>query len=152
MGKTLACTRGRGRGGGAMVGWVGLTRQECVCDGVRSGILTSADATAQVWLFFFLILCFSFLLFFFLKKALISLISGLWRIIKNNTSCCECTSNNQTLIVLLCRNVQSKYLYIYSVKTNDRRGKKKDFQPTTPETRKRGGGGIKKSHSKLLWS
>lgn len=46
MGKTLACTRGVG---GSSVGWGGFdTAGAHVCDRVRSGILTSADATAQV--------------------------------------------------------------------------------------------------------
>lgn len=126
MGETLACTRG----GGGRAGWGGVVRmgrdwhgrRACVWQG-KWGILTSADTAAQVWL----------KILFTSQSSYFTFISGLWRIIKNNTSCCECTSNNQTLIVLLCCNVQSKYLYIYSVKQMTG-GKIKSFQPT-PETR-----------------
>lgn len=135
MGETLACTR-VGAGGwregasGRSVGWGGrgVTRRGwgkglggvcvCVCGGVRSGIFFDISRR------YCIVFCSFFNLFFplrLLPKALISLFhfSGLWRIIKNNTSCCECTSNNQ--IVLLCHNVQFIYLYIYSGKTRKRK-------------------------------
>ena len=97
--------------------------------------MTSVDATA---LFFVVVgfVCFVFvllfclnLLSFLLPKALVFtfiIFLGYEGIIKNNTSCCECTSNNQTSIVLLCHNVQFIYLYIYSGKKKRRKRKEKN--------------------------
>lgn len=128
---------GKGLWGGGGGGGV------CLCGRVRSGIFFDISRRyCIVFVYFFILCC-------LLPKALISLFhfSGLW-ILKNNTSCCECTSNNQTSIVLLCHNVQFIYLYIYSGK-NEKKSSAEYFHPTTPETRKRRN---KKYHSRLLWS
>lgn len=71
------------------------------------------------------------LLSFLLPKALVFtfiIFLGYEGIIKNNTSCCECTSNNQTSIVLLCHNVQFIYLYIYSGKKKTEKKKRKKIK------------------------
>lgn len=96
---------GVGRGSSS-VGWGGIdTAGVHVCDRANGGFWHQQMLLHRFVLKFCLLP----------QSSYFTFISGLWRIIKN-TSCCECTSNNQTLIVLLCCNVQSKYLYIYSVK------------------------------------
>lgn len=96
------------RGGGGGAGGV------AVCGGVRSGIFFDIRRYCIVFVCLFFVVFFFQTFFLFTSKSCISLFYsfGLWRIIvKNNTSCCECTSNNQTSIVLLCHNVQ--YIFIY---------------------------------------
>lgn len=142
MGETLACTQGGagaesgrsfdGPGRWGLVNTAGLGFRvwgACVfvCGGVRSGIFFDISRR-------YCIVCFCFFLypFWFTSKRLFlfHFFSGLWRIIKNNTSCCECTSNNQTSIVLLCHNVQFIYLYIYTgKKTSNRKGSAELFSP-----------------------
>lgn len=146
MGETLACTGGGAVGGGRgpigrmggrgnTEGWVKVWGSVCVCvcvcvAGVRSGI--SFDISRCYCIVFLLLLglfvFFLNLLSFLLPKALVFtfiIFLGYEGIIKNNTSCCECTSNNQTSIVLLCHNVQFIYLYIYSGKKKRRKRKEK---------------------------
>lgn len=165
MRETLACTRGWGGQGGVVWGnrsdggggWGYHTWSAhvvvCVSGWGWVFSLTSVDATAlfgDIFLFFFP-------LFFFLilpKAVCISRFhfSGLWRIVMNNTSCCECTSNNQTLIVLLCCNVQFIYLYIYSEKRNGEKRKRKKkvilWTGFTQQHQRQGSKGVKNSNSR----
>lgn len=95
-------------------GWGGGSGGVTVCGGGEVGYFLWHQTLLHCFCLSFFLSFFFFKPFLFTSKSCISLFYsfGLWRIIvKNNTSCCECTSNNQTSIVLLCHNVQ--YIFIY---------------------------------------